>query len=107
VVKGISAFACDELGMKKGFLWCDSKAYSTAEIPYWGEELWTKNIIKDFNGILMSKKEILNHAERTDEFIISRGVDCWNFNQYASPFIGFRGAMKLCSLWLKYLLGDK
>jgi hypothetical protein len=32
---------------------------------------------------------------------IERSLDSIIFNKYESPFMGFRGAMKLCSLWIK------
>ncbi|MDF2985166.1 MAG: oxidoreductase/nitrogenase component 1 [Eubacterium sp.] len=106
VVKGIMEFACGELGMKRGLFWCNNKEYETEQIPYYNEKMWMENINEDFQGILMSGKEVLEKACRDKTYTIDRGLESWNFNWYTPPFTGFRGAMNLCSLWLEYILED-
>jgi nitrogenase molybdenum-iron protein alpha/beta subunit len=104
VVEGILNFASKEIGLKKHFVWCDCKKYEDEEIPYWDEAAWMKNINEHLDGIIMSKKEVLAKAGRDRTMEIGRGLNSWNFNLYSLPYMGFRGAMNLCSLWSEYLL---
>ncbi len=106
VVNGIMNFACNELGLEKGVVWCDSREYETEEIPYWNEAVWMKNIDRNITGILMAGKEVLAKAGKDTAPAISRGLDSWNFNWYTPAYMGFRGAMNLCSLWLEFLSED-
>lgn len=103
-VKGILDFAVKEAGLKKKFIWCDVKDYEEDGIPYQTEEDLIKNITANFSGILMAYKAAYQMAGRTSGPIINRSLNSRNFNKYESPYMGFRGAMNLCSLWLEELL---
>ncbi|WP_313134002.1 nitrogenase component 1 [Anaerocolumna sp.] len=104
VVNGILQFACDELGMNKKLAWCDCKEYGIDEIPYWDEDTWIEKISPNMEGILMSSKKVFNRAGRKSNMTINRGLNEWNLNIYDSPYVGFRGAMNLCSLWAETLM---
>lgn len=104
VVQGIKEFAEREIRMQCLFTWCDTKEYGTAEIPYQSEEDLIKNLDKNFTGIMMADRTAFRIAGRDFGMIINRSLDSRNFNKYESPYMGFRGAMNLCSLWLEYLL---
>ncbi|WP_040761918.1 hypothetical protein [Ruminiclostridium cellobioparum] len=65
-----------------------------------------KNIDRNITGILMAGKEVLAKAGKDTAPAISRGLDSWNFNWYTPAYMGFRGAMNLCSLWLEFLSED-
>lgn len=68
------------------------------------EEDLIKYITKSMDGILMADKAAYQMAERKFGPIINHNLDSRNFNKYESPYVGFRGAMNLCSLWLENLL---
>lgn len=104
VVKEILQFACDELGMNKKFTWCDCKEYCTHEILYWDEDTWIEKISPDLEGILMSSRKVLSRAGKKSNMTINRGLNEWNLNIYDSPYVGFRGAMNLCSLWVENMM---
>lgn len=104
VVKGILDFAVKEAGFKKKYVWCDVKDYGDAFIPYQAEEDRIKNITKDLTGILMADKTAYQMAGRKSGPVINRSLNNRNFNKYESPYVGFRGAMNLCALWLEELL---
>ncbi len=104
VVKGILDFAVKEAGMKKKYVWCDVKDYEDDYIPYQAEEDLVNHITKDLDGILMADKAAYHMAGRKSGPIINRSLNSRNFNKYESPYMGFRGAMNLCSIWLDNLL---
>ncbi|WP_202709502.1 nitrogenase component 1 [Sporosalibacterium faouarense] len=103
VVEGIKKFACDDIGMKIKHISCDSKAYETDKIPYWGEKEIMNNISRDLDGIIMAQPMLLKRLGRLCNTSISRDIYSRSFNLYESPFIGFRGAIKLCSMWIEEL----
>lgn len=100
VVKGILAFACGELSLLKGMCWCDSPSMADENIPYFTEEEWTKAIESQGNGLLMASGEALKWAGRNMELQIANPDTIWRLNPYEPPFVGFRGAVHLVSLWL-------
>lgn len=104
VVKGILDFAVREVGLEKKHIWCDAADYGDDSIPYQTEEELTKYITKDLDGILMADKSAYQMAGRNMGPIINRSLDNKNFNKYEPPYVGFRGAMNLCSLWLENIL---
>lgn len=104
VVKGILDFAVKEAGFKKKYVWCDVKDYEDPFIPYQTEEDRIKNITKDLTGILMADKTAYQMAGRKSGPFINRSLNNRNFNKYEVPYVGFRGAMNLCALWLEELL---
>ncbi len=103
-VKGILDFAVKEAGFKKKYVWCDVKDYGDAFIPYQSEEDRIQNITKDLTGILMADKTAYQMAGRKSGPVINRSLNNRIFNKYESPYMGFRGAMNLCALWLEELL---
>ncbi len=104
VVKGILDFAEKEAGFKKKYVWCEVKEYGDPFIPYQTEEDRIKNITKDLTGILMADQAAYQMAGRKSGPSINRSLNNRNFNKYEAPYVGFRGAMNLCSLWLEELL---
>lgn len=106
VVSGIKGFAVKEIGIKCTYSWCNAKEYGDELVPYQSEEDLISNLDKNFQGILMADKTALRIAGRTSGMIINRSLDSRSFNKYESPYMGFRGAMNLCSLWLEYLLAN-
>lgn len=55
-------------------------------------------------GILMSNRKKVKAEKHIHGIEIERTTDSSNYNIYESPFMGFRGAMNLCSLWIEYLI---
>lgn len=104
VVKGILAFACGELSLAKGICWCDSPAMADEEIPYFTEEQWTQAMESQSNGLLMASGEALKWAGRNTELQIANPDTVWRLNPYEPPFVGFRGAVQLVSLWINEAL---
>lgn len=58
-------------------------------------------------GILLADKKKLKSESNTYGIEILRSTESSSFNLYESPFMGFRGAMKLGSLWIGYLSGHE
>lgn len=104
VVLGMKEFAVGELGMLCKFAWCNAKDYGTEEIPYQTEEDLLTKLDKSFPGIIMADHAALKMTGRDERYLITRSLSSRTFNKYESPFMGFRGGMKLSSLWLAYLL---
>lgn len=74
VVKGISEFAVKEIGFQL-----------------------------DKGGIFMANEKDIKLSNAQFGIAVERSLDSTIFNKYESPFMGFRGAMKLCSLWNKLI----
>ncbi|MDF2512922.1 MAG: hypothetical protein K0S04_2788 [Herbinix sp.] len=55
-------------------------------------------------AILMANATKVKQEKQAFGIEIERTTESYNYNRYESPFMGFRGAMKLCSLWLDYLM---
>lgn len=104
VVKGILAFACGELSFPQGICWCDSPAMADEEIPFFTEEQWTQAMESQGNGLLMASGESLKWAGRNQELQIANPDTVWRLNPYEPPFVGFRGAIHLVSLWVNEAL---
>lgn len=104
VVKGILSFACDELSFPKGICWCDSPAMADEDIPYFTEEEWAQAVQTQKKGLLMASGEALAWAGRNTELQIANPDIIWRLNPYESPFVGFRGAIHLVSLWINEIL---
>ncbi|MDS0527403.1 nitrogenase component 1 [Clostridium sp. SHJSY1] len=104
VVKGILNYAYNELGVNSEKSWCDSMTMTTEKIPYWGEDKWSKEITKELKGLLMASDEILTWANHSLSMQIDNKGSRWELNPYEPPFVGFRGAMNLASLWVNYVL---
>jgi nitrogenase molybdenum-iron protein alpha/beta subunit len=58
-------------------------------------------------GILLADKKKLKIESNSYGIEILRSTESSSFNLYESPFMGFRGAMKLCSLWIGHLSGHE
>ncbi|MFT4146825.1 MAG: nitrogenase component 1 [Mobilitalea sp.] len=58
-------------------------------------------------GILLSDRKKLKSESHSFGIEILRSTESSSFNLYESPFMGFRGAMKLCSLWIGHLSGHE
>ena len=57
IVKGVHAFATDEMGFQPGVCWCDSPDMAGADIPYFAETEWAKAIQAQEKGLLMASGE--------------------------------------------------
>ena len=55
-------------------------------------------------AILMANETRIKQEKQDFGIAIERTTESYNYNLYESPFMGYRGAMKLCSLWLDYLM---
>ncbi|QDR83406.1 nitrogenase component 1 [Sporomusa termitida] len=104
VVKGILSFACGELSLPQGRCWCDSPAMASEDVPYFTEEQWTQAVQSQGNGLLMASGEVLAWAGRNAELQIANPDIKWRLNPYEPPFVGFRGAVHLVSLWINEAL---
>lgn len=104
VVKGILSFGCGELSLPQGACWCDSQEMADDDLPYFSEEQWVRHVSDQKNGFLMASGEILDWAGRNTELQISNPDVKWRLNPYESPFVGFRGALQLSSLWINEAL---
>lgn len=104
VVQGILSFGCDELSLPKGICWCDNPEMSSEELPYFTEEQVIKNISEQKKGIIMANSEVLEWSGHSRMLQISNPDDKWRINPYASPFVGFRGALNLAELWVNEAL---
>ncbi|MFV0344589.1 MAG: nitrogenase component 1 [Anaerocolumna sp.] len=104
VVRGIKEFATKEIGLDCTYSWCNAKDYGDEHISYQSEEDIIANLDKNFTGIIMADRTAFRISGRETGLIINRSLDSRNFNKYESPYMGFRGAMNLCSLWLEHLL---
>lgn len=100
VVRGVREFACTELGIKEGVYWSDTKV-EQKDLSYCTEEEIIKILDDVPAGILMTRKEYLKRAGKNTDLLIDRGLNEWNFNPYVPPYMGFRGAINLCSLWFQ------
>ena len=72
--EGLLEFACKEIGFKVGH-----------------------------GGIFMGNAPSENQKPPRTTIALIRTTKSVDVNLYASPYMGFRGAMKLCSLWIHYL----
>jgi len=104
VVKGILSFACGELSLPQGRCWCDSPVMADEGIPYFTEEQWTQAVQSQGKGPLMAGGEVLAWAGRGPELQIANPDIIWRLNPYEPPFVGFRGAVHLVSLWINEAL---
>lgn len=107
VVKGIMDFATKEVGLLKKHIWCDVKEYEDAEVPYQSEEDLIKHLNNEYTGILMADSVAFDMTGRNSNLIINRGLNNRLFNPYETPYVGFRGALNLCDLWLDELMGNR
>ena len=103
VAGGILDFACRELGMRANMVWCDNKEYGTDAIPYWTEAVIEQNVTPDLQGILMAEGKLLKRTGRNTNLAIGRTLNSIHLNPYEAPFVGFRGMLNLCSLWMENL----
>ena len=104
VVKGILDFATKELLLKKGVCWCDCPDMASESIPYFSEDQWPSAIPPQKKGLLMASAEALQWSGHNMELQISNPDTKWRLSPYEPPFVGFRGAVHLTSLWLNSLL---
>ena len=107
VAKGIMNFATKELGLKKNYVWCDVKEYEDEDVPYQAEDDLIKYMTKDLTGILMADRTAFEMAKREEGLIINRSLNNRVFNPYDTPYVGFRGALNLCALWIEELMGKR
>ncbi len=104
MVKGVIAYAMNELSMNKGVCWCDSSEMESEDIPYFTEDQWMQTIRSREKGLLMASGEALEWADRDIELQISNPDTKWRLSPYEPPFVGFHGAVHLAGLWLNALL---
>lgn len=104
VVKGILEFAQTEIGMEIGHAWCDNKVYGSDDIPYYKEEQWHSIIKEKKPGIYMLPKPAMDAMGLESSYTLNRGHNSYLFQKYEHPFVGYRGAMTLCALWLDKIL---
>lgn len=102
VVQGLREFACQELSIKEGFFWCDSKEYEQNNLPFKTEKELHEILDDMRKGILMARKEIQKKVQgNTPELFTERSINEWNYNPYIPPYVGFRGALNLCARWFE------
>ncbi len=105
IVKGVLSFACSELSLSKGLCWCDSPDMAEEGLPYFTEEEWAEAAGSQGKSLLMASGEALEWAGRGTELQIANPDAKWRLlYPYEPPFVGFRGAMHLASLWVNALL---
>ena len=104
VVKGVLSYAVKELSLIKGFCWCDCPSMASEEIPYLTEAEWTKTIESRKKGLLMASGEALKWADRNMDLQIANPDTKWRLSPYEPPFLGFRGAINLVSLWINGII---
>ncbi len=104
VVKGILAFACGELSLPHGACWCDNPDIADEELPYFTEEQWMAAVRSQGKALLMASGEALAWAGRGTELQIANPDAKWRLNPYEPPFVGFRGAVHLASLWVNAMM---
>lgn len=100
VVGGIRAFGCGELSLHKGTFWCDCPEMGSEDIPWLGEDDWSRVVKNHKDGFLMASGEVLKWAGHNCEMQISNPDIKWRLHPYEPPFVGFRGAVHLANLWI-------
>ncbi len=99
VVKGLSSFA-DELGFDKGHFWCNNSEGATKEIPWLSESEWEALLPDMEDDVLMSDGDVLAVSGRTQDLLLAHPHRRWSICVYNAPFMGFRGAINLISMWV-------
>ena len=101
VVTGILTYACSELGLTPDLCWCDSPAMATEDLPYWQEAQWSQTVTNRHQGLLMASGEVLTWAGRNNLAMqIANPSRGWQMYPYSPPYMGFRGAMNLATMWM-------
>lgn len=101
VVTGILTYACSELGLTPDLCWCDSPGMATEDLPYWQEAQWSQTVTNRHQGLLMASGEVLTWAGRNNLAMqIANPGRGWQMYPYSPPYMGFRGAMNLATMWM-------
>ena len=100
VVKGIRAFATEEMPLKKGPCWCDCPEMGDAQIPYYPEEKWIPVVEAHNKGYLMFTGEALKWYGKNTQLMISNPDIQHRLHPYDAPLVGYHGAVHLVNLWL-------
>lgn len=100
VVMGIQNFACRELGLIKGDIWCDAPDIQTEEVPFYSEEKWSTVVSNHKAGWLMASGEALEWGHKDLTLQIANPDTQWRISPYTPPLVGFRGAVHLTNLWI-------
>ncbi|MCL2150805.1 MAG: nitrogenase component 1, partial [Coriobacteriia bacterium] len=98
VVKGVLAFATQELPLKPGVAWCDCPEMAEEGLPYFGEEEWVPIVEGHSQGYLMFSGEALKWAGLNTQLAITNPDIGWRIHPYEPPFVGYRGAVHLTNL---------
>ena len=104
VVKGILAYASGELGLTRALCWCDSAAMATKDVPHWSEGQWSQAVTSKHQGLLMASGEVLAWAGHHMTMQIANPCRGWQSYPYSPPYMGFRGAMNLASMWMNEVM---
>lgn len=104
VVAGILAYACGELGLTRAASWCDSAAMTTEDLPHWQEAQWSQAVTNKHQGLLMASGEVLAWAGHNVAMQIANPGRGWQTYPYSPPYMGFRGAMNLASMWMNEVI---
>lgn len=102
VVSGVAEFGEGECGFARSRRYCDCSAMSCAEMPCLEDEV-ERQLASDRSGFLMGGAELLRRAERDESMQISLPDDRWH-HAYEPPFVGFRGAVNLMSIWANEMM---
>ncbi|MCL2136049.1 MAG: nitrogenase component 1 [Coriobacteriia bacterium] len=98
VVRGVLAFATQELPLKPGLAWCDCPEMADDEIPYFSEEQWIPVVQGHEKGYLMFSGEALLWAGKNTQLAITNPDIAWRIHPFEPPFVGYRGAVHLTNL---------
>ncbi|PWJ51838.1 nitrogenase component 1 [Faecalicatena contorta] len=102
VVRGIEQCARELFGFETVTCYCDNPGMKSADINYLTDKV-KEEIAAEQKGFLMGSQELLNMAEREQSLQISTPDYLWH-HAYEPPFVGFRGAVHLASLWTNEMM---
>lgn len=101
IVSGIGMFAIDEIGFTQVVMYTTQKKYQEERIPYIDEVSLKKEM--ETADIIMGSPYMIEETTKDRNMVLVRAINSWDFNPYSPPFLGFRGAINLCDIWLNFL----
>ncbi len=103
VVRGISAFLRDEIGININNIWCSSPSLSTEEVPFYEEKIWEEIILKGDYDILMGNGVVTNIGkEDCNKLQIDLPNLVYSRDEHVNnPYVGFKGALCILNKLIK------
>lgn len=100
-VKGMRRFAEEEAGYRVVDAWCNAPEMGDDQLPFYEEKKWEQVVRQGSYEIIMGNAVALDLAKKESRKI---QIDIPNYhfssvNDPYTPYMGFRGAMYLVSLW--------